>query len=164
MVDRTTPFLVCVWPMFHNYSAAHSAVRHWAKQFNKLHQRLANVQNRLDTCSLMVIVSSSLCITFGIFKTIRRIVDWFRHCAAKFVFGQNSSLIRHGRWTFGIIDLQCAKLTIRSCSALWKLVSCPIFDQKWTNDGHIFSYLRKSQDCMHPAFFRTTGFTDYHDQ
>ena len=24
----STPFLVCVWPMFHNYSAAHSAVRH----------------------------------------------------------------------------------------------------------------------------------------
>ena len=23
-----TPFLVCVWPMFHNYSAANSAVRH----------------------------------------------------------------------------------------------------------------------------------------
>ena len=37
----STPFLVCVWPMFHNYSAAHSAVRHWAKQFDKLHQRLA---------------------------------------------------------------------------------------------------------------------------
>ena len=24
----TTPFLVCVWPMFHNYSASNSAVRH----------------------------------------------------------------------------------------------------------------------------------------
>ena len=24
----TTPFLVCVWPMFHNYSAVNSAVRH----------------------------------------------------------------------------------------------------------------------------------------
>ena len=43
--SASTPFLVCVWSMFHNYSAAHSAVRRWAKQFDKLHQRLAVVQN-----------------------------------------------------------------------------------------------------------------------
>ena len=67
LVLSTTPFLVCVWPMFHNYSAAHSAVRHWAKQFDKLHQRLAIVQNRLDASSSMVIVNWTLCITFGIF-------------------------------------------------------------------------------------------------
>ena len=54
--------------MFHNYSAVHSAVRHWAKQFDKLHQRLAIVQNRLDASSSMVIVNWTLCITFGIFK------------------------------------------------------------------------------------------------
>ena len=43
-----TPFLVCVWPIFHNYSAANSAVRHWAKQFDKLHHRLSDQQNGLD--------------------------------------------------------------------------------------------------------------------
>ena len=46
--QHTTPFLVCVWPMFHNYSAANSAVRHWAKHFDKLHHRLSDQQNRLD--------------------------------------------------------------------------------------------------------------------
>ena len=56
------------WPMFHNYSAAHSAVRHWAQKFDKLHQSLAVVQNRLDASSSMVIVNWTLCITFGIFK------------------------------------------------------------------------------------------------
>ena len=54
--------------MFHSYSVAHSAVRHWAKQFDKLHQRLAIVQNRLDASSSMVLVTWTLCITFGIFK------------------------------------------------------------------------------------------------
>ena len=64
----TTSFLVCVWPVFNNYSAAHSAVRHWAKQFDKLYQRLAIVQNRLDASLLMVVVNWTLCITFGTFK------------------------------------------------------------------------------------------------
>ena len=54
--------------MFHNYSAAHSTVRHWVKQFDKLHQRLVIVQNRLDGSSPMVTVNWTLCITFGIFK------------------------------------------------------------------------------------------------
>ena len=34
--------------MFHNYSAANSAVRHWAKHFDKLHHRLSDQQNGLD--------------------------------------------------------------------------------------------------------------------
>ena len=66
VISPSTPFLVCVWPMFRNHSAAHSAVRHWAKQFDKHHQRLAIVQNRLDASSSMVIVNWTLCITFGI--------------------------------------------------------------------------------------------------
>ena len=44
----STPFLVYVWPMFHNYSAANSAVRHWAKHFDKLHHRLSDQQNGQD--------------------------------------------------------------------------------------------------------------------
>ena len=50
------------------YSAAHSAVRHWVKQFDQLHQSLAVVLNRLDASSSMVIVNWTLCITLGIFK------------------------------------------------------------------------------------------------
>ena len=63
-----TPFFNWFRPMFHNYSATNSAVRHWAKPIIKLHHRLADLQNRLDASSSMVIVNSSLCncITLGI--------------------------------------------------------------------------------------------------
>ena len=53
-------------PMFHNYSAANSAVHHWAKPIIKHHHRLAVLQNRLDNSSSMVSVNSALCISIGI--------------------------------------------------------------------------------------------------
>ena len=61
-----TPFFNWFQPMFHNYSAANSAVRHWAKPTIKPHHRLSDLQNRLDTSSSMVSVNSALCITIGI--------------------------------------------------------------------------------------------------
>ena len=103
--QRITPFLVCVWPMFHNYSVAHSAVRHWAKQFDKFHQISAIVQNRLDASSSMVRVNWTLCITFGIFilfgqwavyvfrhigssveGTLTNLLEWMPNCFADIPF------------------------------------------------------------------------------
>ena len=51
----------------------------------------------------------------------------------------HSSLIRHWKWTFGIIDLQYAKLIIRSRTTLRRLVSCP--NQWWAYFLiHLFSF------------------------
>ena len=116
--------------MFHNYSAAHSAVRHWAKQFDKLQQRLAIVQKRLDASSSMVIVNWTLCITFGIFKlfsqwavyfitlhwfgTLTNCLEWMPNC-----FEDNVILYaqcwRYAQWR---TETQFRRLVTHNCQSL----------------------------------------------
>ena len=56
------------WPMFENWSAANLALRHWKKQFGKLHHSLSDLRSSSEISS-----SKTIVVNFDIVHNVRHL-------------------------------------------------------------------------------------------